>query len=158
MKYLYQLLVFGFVFFAIFNFVSCGTPPKTDENKDQIAASEAPEPVKELVLEPSAAKPDSKEITAGCLFCHGFFDYEVIRASTANYLYFGDIVQPHVYLDMSKRNSHDSDIPIDCITCHEEHEVPEPLSPVKKANLNYCVNCHHTGDIISCVVCHGTIP
>jgi hypothetical protein len=89
-----------------------------------------------------------------CLSCHGP-TYEDLREKTVDYQYApNEIVQPHAYLEMSKANPHASTLAIDCLTCHTQHDLPTPLAAVRKANLNYCINCHHSRDLIACSECH----
>jgi hypothetical protein len=93
------------------------------------------------------------DISTACLACHG--TYEELQARTANFVDGnGDVVQPHAYLDMTKKNPHDSTNGIDCLLCHTAHALPAPSVPVSKPSLNYCYNCHHTQDLIACNFCH----
>jgi hypothetical protein len=93
------------------------------------------------------------DISTACLSCHG--SYEELQAKTAGFVDGnGDPVQPHAYLDMSKRNPHDSTNGIDCLQCHTAHALPAPTAPMSKPSLNYCYNCHHTQDLIACNFCH----
>jgi len=151
MKLASRWLIIGSI--ALILFAACGTPPKTDQSSTPTETS-----VRELVLEPSApvrvrTPQEISEMTPTCLWCHGFA-YEEVQALTVNYVYQGEVVQPHAFLDMALTNPHNTTKGIDCLNCHDEHEVPEPVGTVKKANLNYCINCHHTGEMISCSFCH----
>jgi predicted CXXCH cytochrome family protein len=97
------------------------------------------------------------DVSTGCLVCHGP-TYEDLRAKTANYttedyVYDGEYIQPHVYINFSQGNHISTDGP-NCLECHTAHELPLPASPIKKANLNYCIGCHHAGELISCSECH----
>ena len=156
MKHTQKLLIAAAVIFTVIFVSFCGTPPKTET----VEAAFVPEPTKEIVMEPSGSTDNSTDIseaTFGCIFCHGFF-YEAVQELTADFVYYGEKVQPHVFLDTSLHSAHETDKPADCLLCHDEHEIPEPLGDVRKPNLSYCLFCHHTGEFFSCVICHGTIP
>jgi len=145
------LIAAGVVFFILFiSFCTAAPAPKTAE----AAVVSVPEPAKEIVM---AAERDISEATFGCIFCHGFV-YESVQELTADFVYFGQKVQPHVFLDIRLHSPHETDLPADCLLCHDEHAVPEPIGEVMKPNLAYCMNCHHTGDFFTCIECHGMIP
>jgi hypothetical protein len=97
--------------------------------------------------------PVLNEVSASCLACHGPA-YEDLMKKTADFVDAnGDKVQPHAYLDMTRANPHDTTAAIDCLLCHTAHALPAPAGPVP-ASLDYCYNCHHTKDLISCTFCH----
>ena len=157
MKLASRFLAAGFLIGAVILFASWSDPPK-DAETNAAPVRDAKKAVKELVLEPSY-KPVLvlNDKSNGCLFCHGP-TYEDLREKTKDYVYNGEKLQPHTYLDMSKKKPHDSTNPIDCLQCHVEHEMPAPTGPVKKPTLDYCINCHHTGNtgpIEACSDCHG---
>ena len=107
-----------------------------------------------LELQPSFQKTLILNDTSNhCLSCH--ISYEEVRSRTVDYIYRGEKLQPHEYLDMSKRNPHDTTNAMDCLTCHVQHAEPWPTYDERKGNVNYCINCHHDGEIIHCSECHG---
>ena len=145
------VILIVFVSMSVF-LTSCSTPPRSDDS--QAAGTE---PVRELVLQPSRTRTleEVQAMTGMCLQCHGN-TYEGLQAITANYIFQGEVVQPHAYLDMSLTNPHNTTKGIDCLLCHDEHDLPLPRSgQVRKADLTYCFNCHHTSEIISCGICHA---
>lgn len=102
---------------------------------------------------PYQSIPALTEVSTSCLLCHGP-TYEDLREKTANFVDGnGDTIQPHAYLDMSKLNPHDTTVAIDCLQCHTAHDLPAPSVPVR-SSLDYCYNCHHTQDLVSCTFCH----
>jgi hypothetical protein len=162
MKVLSVLLILALVLFT-----SCGVRPQTGAGNSFQAA---PEGAKALILQasynpndpvpqsaPYSAIPVLNDTSNTCLSCHGP-TYEDLRAKTADYQYDGQIVQPHAYVDLTKKETHDSTIAIDCLQCHTAHALPVPQSAPAKPILDYCFDCHHTGALISCVECHGFIP
>lgn len=108
----------------------------------------------ELESEPDAPAENVSPESASCLFCHGF-TYTNLRTQTENYEYQGSTLQPHEYLDMTQTNPHATTKVMECVLCHTQHELPAPVSVVSRPNLDYCINCHHTGEIIHCSECHG---
>lgn len=86
---------------------------------------------------------DEKAATEECLSCHGPFE-DLIEATKDYKDEWDTPVNPHIYVDATKGNPHDSKEVPSCMKCHETHEVPPPADMVvKKANLKYCYNCHH---------------
>ena len=163
MKYFCNLPVISLIVFIAMaiSLISCGTPPQ------QAAAATGTEPIRELVLAPTIAPPaparpvlSPEEMavqTITCLMCHGQ-NLEGLQAITANFVFRGDIVQPHVYLDMTlPENPHLTDKAMDCLLCHDSHAIPL-AGPVRVADLNSCIRCHHTGDMVTCFDCHTSIP
>ena len=137
---------------------SCGSSPSNDTPpKTEVAAAATVEPVKELALTRTYTLEENTEISFACLFCHGFLEYETIREKTADYIYEGAVVQPHVYLDLALGKPHDTEQYMLCLYCHDEHESPEPVNAPRRPTLDYCINCHHEGGkdgIWSCNECH----
>jgi hypothetical protein len=159
MKFGGRCALIAAVFFASIFFVSYKTGREFAAANLTGAAAQG---TKTLTLQPTypgyqIVEAAFNDVSAQCLACHGP-TYEDLRAKTAeyttgDYVYNGDYIQPHVYLGFSKGN-HDDLAGINCLECHTAHELPIPILPVKKADLSYCLSCHHAGEFISCSECH----
>ena len=151
MKTFSKILALGSLVVTVVILASWSAPPKSIEANTAFTA-ESP---RTLVLQPSYQKTLVLNDTSNyCLSCHG--PYEQVQARTADYLYRGYKVQPHGYLDLARRNPHETTNITECLTCHVQHPEPWPTGDERKANLSYCVNCHHDGDLIHCSECHGS--
>jgi predicted CXXCH cytochrome family protein len=149
--------VIAAVFFALVFFVIHKTGPWSAGFRPAGAQG-----AKTLILQPSypgyqIVEAAFNDVSAQCLACHGP-SYEDLRAKTANYTtanygYNGEYIQPHVYLSFSTGNHASTEGP-NCLECHAPHELPVPGPAVKKVNLDYCLGCHHQGDLVNCSECH----
>jgi hypothetical protein len=93
--------------------------------------------------------------SAACLLCHGP-TFEDLAAKTADFIDpWGENVNPHVYVEMTKSNPHESTVIVSCLQCHEQHALPLPSGAVRAASLRYCYSCHHTEDLVACNTCHN---
>ncbi|HET7838809.1 MAG TPA: cytochrome c3 family protein [Rectinemataceae bacterium] len=95
-------------------------------------------------IPPLPAKPSA----AFCLGCHGPFE-DVAKKSADFVTEDGEKVNPHVFVP------HNSTKIVNCIECHEPHELPATAATVlSKPELQYCFSCHHQQDFRPCSECH----
>ncbi len=99
---------------------------------------------------PAATTATASSSSQACLACHG--PYDKIMAATASYvLPSGDKVSPHQFVP------HDSTNVPDCTNCHKPHPIPPTASDIaamQNTSPKYCTECHHTGNMESCAICH----
>ncbi|MDL2306960.1 cytochrome c3 family protein [Desulfovibrio sp. OttesenSCG-928-C06] len=97
---------------------------------------------------------DEAAVIEECLSCHGPFE-DLMEATKDYQDEWGEKVNPHMYVDITQKNPHQSTKIVPCIKCHEAHPVPpEGDMAIKKANLKYCYNCHHDETFELCSNCH----
>ncbi len=77
-----------------------------------------------------------------CLACHGTYqDIALLTAgSTAFETPAGDFINPHERVDENHADN------VECYSCHKSHSAYDAI--------NYCYNCHHERELISCNNCH----
>ncbi len=85
-----------------------------------------------------------------CLMCHGG-NFDALREKTKNHAdEFGDVIQPHQYLDPQSAKPHEgAKVVPECTGCHEQHAIPPKGKPAQ-ASLSTCYGCHHMENFQKC--------
>lgn len=99
-------------------------------------------------LKPPVAKDGQKN---KCLSCHPWD--KLTETGPGFPAPDGVIIKPHVYVPHNQKET--GSIP-ECLNCHVPHPVPlKSKTDRQKANVIWCISCHHTGEMKACNACHS---